>query len=62
MTRTGDRVGACRVLVGDLRERGSLQDLLVDGTRIFKCMLMEQDRRAWTGLIWLWTGTSIGLL
>ena len=46
VTRTGDRVGACKGLVGDLREKDSLQDLLVDGTRIFKWMLMEQDRRA----------------
>jgi hypothetical protein len=62
VTRTGDRVGACRVLVGDLREWGSLQDLLVDGTRIFKWVLMEQYRRAWTGLIWFWIGTTIRLL
>jgi len=46
VTRTGDRVGACRVLVGGLTERDSLQDLLVDETRIFRWMLMEQDRRA----------------
>ena len=39
VARTGDRVGACRVLVG------YLQDLLVDETRIFKWMLAEQDRR-----------------
>jgi len=34
VTRRGYRVGACRVLVADLRERDSLQDLLVDGSRI----------------------------
>jgi hypothetical protein len=46
VTKTDDRIGACRVLVRDLRERDSLQDLLVNGTSIFKWMLKEQDRSA----------------
>ena len=40
MARMGDTGGACRVLVGKLRERGSLEDLSADETRIFKRTLM----------------------
>jgi hypothetical protein len=62
VTRTGDRVGACRVLVGDLRERGSLQDLLVDGTNrliITKQLPAEKDE---CGLCFLnyYTAKSVG--
>jgi hypothetical protein len=41
----------------NLKEREHLDDLGVDG-RILKCISEKQDGKAWTGLIWLRTGTS----
>ena len=47
---------------GNLRERDSLEDLPVDGTRNFKWLLMGMDRSASIGLMWFRIGTSVGLL
>jgi hypothetical protein len=45
----GDRRGAYRVLVGNLRERGPLEDLDVDGITL-KLIFKNLDG-AWTGLV-----------
>jgi hypothetical protein len=45
----------------NLKKREHLEDPDVDARMILKCIL-KKDRRAWTGLIWLRTGTSDGVL
>jgi len=45
---------------GDLKESDHLEDLGLDG-EIIK-IDVKQDGMAWTGLIWLRTGTGGGLL
>jgi hypothetical protein len=50
-----------REMVGILQERDSLGDKDVDEEDRIK-MDLESDGRVWTGLIWLNTGTSSGLL
>ena len=47
----GDRRGSCRVLMGYLKERGHLEDLVVDGRILLKCIFKKRDGNAWTGLI-----------
>ena len=46
---------------GNLRKRDQLEDLVVDGRVIVKWILRSR-LRAWTGLVWLRTRTSGGLL
>jgi hypothetical protein len=46
---------------GNLREKGRLDDLYVDGTTILKCIFKKLEG-AWTELIWLRIGTDGGLL
>jgi hypothetical protein len=50
------------IIWGDLRERDHLEDLGVDRGIILKCLSKTWDRAAWTGLIWLRTGTGCGCL
>ena len=45
----------------DLRERGDLEDLRVDGKIIVK-WIFKSGMGTWTGLIWLRTGISDWLL
>jgi len=40
----GERKGACRVLMGKLRERKYLKDLSVVGRIILKCIFKKWDR------------------
>jgi len=53
--------GACKVLVGLLRERNNLVDLNADRI-ILKLILEELIGMAWTELMWLSIGASGGLL
>jgi hypothetical protein len=48
----GDRRGAYRVLVKDLRERDHLEDIDLDGKVILN-LSSRSGMGAWTGLIWL---------
>jgi len=48
-------------LVAQLKERYHLEDLGID-TIILKQNLKKWDEKAWTGLIWLRTGTNDGIL
>jgi hypothetical protein len=48
---------------GNLRDKDHLEDLDIDERTIFKKYNFHKwDRRAWTGLVWLRTGTGGGLL
>jgi len=47
---------------GHLRDRDRLEELDVDGMVILKCIFKKCGREAWTGLLWLGTGTGGGLL
>jgi hypothetical protein len=49
----GGRGGACKVLVGNPRERDHLEGLDVDGRIILKWIFRKWNGEAWTGLIWL---------
>jgi hypothetical protein len=46
---------------GDLREGDYLEDPGLDDRIIFKCIFKKWDG-AWSGMIWVRTGTSGGLL
>jgi hypothetical protein len=45
-------------LLKNLKERYHLEDLALDGLIILKWTFIEQDRMAWTALIWLRVGMS----
>jgi len=47
---------------GNLKERYHLEDLGIDRRIILKWILNKLDWRVWSGLIWLRTGTTCGLL
>ena len=51
-----------RVLVGNLRETGHLEDPGVDGRIILRWVFRNWDVEAWAGLIWLRIGTGGGHL
>jgi hypothetical protein len=57
----GEKRGAYRILVGDLRDGDHLGDPGVDGRIILKLIFKKWDG-AWTGLNWLKIGTGGGLL
>jgi len=48
----GERVGAYRFLVGNLRERYHLEDPGVDGRIILRWIFRNWGVGAWSGLIW----------
>ena len=60
VARMGDMRNAHRVLMGNLMERGYLEDLGVNGRIILKSIFKKWNG-AWNGLIWLRTGTGGGL-
>jgi len=47
---------------GNMMERNHLEDLIIDRRIMLKGMLKKYHGSAWTGLIWLRTGTSGRLL
>ena len=47
---------------GILRERDHFEDSGIDGRIILRWILRKWDGGAWTGLIWLRTGTEGGML
>ena len=60
VARMGDMRNAHRVLVGNLMERGHLEDLGVNGRIILK-WIFKKWKGTLNGLIWLRTGTGGGL-
>ena len=56
----GERRGAYRVPVGNLRERDHLEKLGVDGRIILEWMLKKLVDRKCNGLIWLRIGKAAG--
>jgi hypothetical protein len=46
----------------NMKERGQLEDLGMEGRIIIKCLLGRWDEKAWTGFIWVRIETSGGLL
>ena len=46
----------------NLRDIDHTEDQGVEGSIILKWILKREFGRAWTGLLWLWTGTGGGLL
>jgi hypothetical protein len=46
----------------NVRERGPLEELGVDGKLIFEWNLNISNVRVWPGLIWLWIVKGGGLL
>jgi len=62
LARTGDRISTYRNLVGNSEEKSNLEELGEDGRIILKWVIKKCARETWTGLIWLRTGTSSGLL
>jgi len=47
---------------GDLRERGHLEELVMDGSITLRCIIKKYDGRMWIGFIWLRIGTGDRLL
>jgi hypothetical protein len=47
---------------GDLRKRGHLEDLGIDGRIILKWIFRKWDGEAWTGLLWLRIVTGVAHL
>jgi len=48
-------------LCENLRKNDDFEDLGINGMIILKQLLKQQDRRAWTGFMFLRIGTSGGL-
>jgi hypothetical protein len=60
VSHMGERRGVYRVLVGNLRERVSLEDPVVDRRIILRWIFRKWDVGAWTRSIWLRLGTGGG--
>jgi hypothetical protein len=48
--------GAYRFVVGNLKERDHLEDLVSDVWIILKWILKKYNGRTWTGFVWLRIG------
>jgi hypothetical protein len=62
VARMGERRGVYRVLVGKPEGKRSLGRLRCRWEDNIKMIIRKWDVRAWTGLMWLRTGTGGGLL
>jgi hypothetical protein len=61
--RMGEIRNAYRISVRNLKGGDLAEDLgVIDGKIILEWFLWKQRRKVWTGYIWLWIGTSDGLL
>jgi hypothetical protein len=58
----GDRRGAYRVLVRDLRDNNPLENQGLDGRIILKLMLKQWNGEACPGFIWFRIGKRGGIL
>ena len=58
MVRVGERRGAYSVLVGRREGKSHFEDLGIDGGIKLKRIFKMWDEEAWTGFIWLRTGTG----
>jgi hypothetical protein len=58
----GGEEGQIRRWWKNMGDRDHKEDQGIEGSIILKCILRKEIRRAWTGLLWLRTGTSGGLL
>ena len=59
-SENGEGRGVYSILVRSMRERDHLGDPGVDGRIILRWIFRKWDVGAWTGLIWLRTGTGGG--
>jgi len=57
-TRWAVHVAHMGRVVGNLRERDHFEDLGINGRIILRWICRKWDVRAWTGSVWLRTGTS----
>ena len=62
VARMGEKRSVYRVLVGNLRGRGHLEDLGIDGRIILRWIFRKWDVGEWTGSSWLRKGTGGGPL
>jgi len=53
VARMGDKEVHTRFWLGDLRERGRLEDLSIDGIIILKWIVQKLDEELWARLICL---------
>jgi hypothetical protein len=62
VARMGERRGAYRVMVGNLKERDHLGDPGMIGWIVFRWIFRKWDLWVWTGSSWLRIGTNGGHL
>jgi hypothetical protein len=49
----GEKKNSYKVLIGNLKERDRLEDLVIDGRKILELILNKKNGRVWIGFIWL---------
>jgi hypothetical protein len=48
-----EKKNSYKVLVGNLKERDLVEDLVIDERKILKLILNKKNGRVWIGFIWL---------